>query len=125
MKNMTCFLSFPTALLTSLQLQEDLPNVLREGRVLTVTVLSFSKGLRYEGPINLMVLPVTNQSQLLSDEASTGINSLQLHVSRDDVTVKDKTFTFVASNHISNVTINASTVIAGKLLPKSISLSCI
>ena len=96
--------------------------MIRDGRVLIVSLLSFSRGKYYEGPINLMVLPTSNESQPLYDEASTGVNTLRVQIVRDDISTQDKTLTFFAFNHVSNITTEVSLVVAGKFPVKIVML---
>ncbi len=101
-----------TEALTELMFVKKLPHVVRNGVVLSVSFRFFSDGKPYEGPIALSVLDATNHTQPSPDD--TDLYELSVQLSRDDISVPNKTITFLASNDVTNLTTNVTVAIAGK-----------
>ena len=91
--------------------------MVREGKNLPISLRLLSNGVPYEGPIVVMAVSVDrNHSQPVSEQTS-GVTMLHVQVNRDQLDVAKKELSFMAYNHVSNVTLNLTLVIAGKFPP--------
>lgn len=92
----------------------ELPDVLRSGIVTTLTLLSWSQGAAYKGPLTLSV-----QSSNGSTLASTGLRfllqgsaTLTVQLSRDNLASPQKRLTILASNDVSSASNHTTITLA-------------